>query len=268
LRYNTPNLEAIYYFCWNILYTTLRSFFTDNVNSILGAISIHLMVVIAFLWFKLGEVEKAQKEQVLIEFNAELVPPADKPEEQSPPEKGSGDALPSLDRQTLHSIATNVSSKLDPEISTEKYEQQVLQELGISSLNANGAALERQAEEADENAIADQARQEERDQQQDLDVPNVLRKDNTTVSYFLEGRWHKYVYIPTYKCQGGGTVILDIMISQGGKVISALIADNKSTPDECLREEAYRSATTAQFNADPKAPAKQLGTMTYVFLPQ
>jgi hypothetical protein len=265
-RYYTSNLGAIYYFCWNILYTTLRSFFTDNVNSILGAISIHLMVVIAFLWFKLGEVDKTQKEQVLIEFNEEVMPPEDKPRELSQPEEGSGDALPSLDRQTLHSIATNVSNKLDPEISTEKYEQQVLQELGISSLKDNGAALERQEQDKDENAIAEQARQE--DQKQDLDVPNVLRKDNTTVSYFLEGRWHKYVYIPTYKCQGGGTVIMDIVINQGGHVISALIADNKSTPDECLREEAYRSATTAQFNADPKAPAKQLGTMTYVFLPQ
>jgi hypothetical protein len=47
-----------------------------------------------------------------------------------------------------------------------------------------------------------------------------------------------------------------------------MIAENKSTLDECLREEAYRSASTAQFNADPKAPPKQLGTMSYVFLPQ
>jgi hypothetical protein len=143
----------------------------------------------------------------------------------------------------------------------------VLQELGISSLKANGAELEKQAEAKDENAIGEQNAQTDASEK-DFDVPNVLRKDNTTVSYFLEGRWHRHVYIPTYKCQGGGTVTLDIVIDQGGKVISALIADNKSTLDECLREEAFRSATTAQFNADKKAPPKQLGTMTYVFLPQ
>jgi hypothetical protein len=142
-----------------------------------------------------------------------------------------------------------------------------MQELGISSLKSGGAQLEQQAAEADENAVAEETRQAE-EHQRETEVPNIIRKDNTTVSYFLEGRWHTYVYIPTYKCQGGGTVILDIVINQTGEVISALIAENKSTHDECLREEAFRSASSARFNTDAKAPSKQLGTMTYVFLPQ
>ncbi len=99
-------------------------------------------------------------------------------------------------------------------------------------------------------------------------VPNVIRKENTTVSYFLENRWHRYLYIPTYKCQGGGTVIIDIVINQSGKVISATIAENKSTHDQCLLEEAYHSATSAVFNSDSKSPTKQVGTITYVFLAQ
>ena len=225
------------------------------------------MVIIAFLWFKLGEVDKMQKEQVLIEFNEVLQPQEEKTAENKLSDEGTGDEMPVLDRQTMHTIASNVASKMDNEISTEKYEKQVMQELGISSLKAGGAALEKQAAEADENAIAEDNSQT-KEPDKDFDVPNVIRKDNTTVSYFLEGRWHSYIYIPTYKCQGGGTVILDIVINQAGKVISALIAENKSTPDDCLREEAFRSAASAQFNADPKAPTKQLGTMTYVFLAQ
>lgn len=112
----------------------MRSFFTDNVNSILGAISIHLMVVIAFLWFKLGEVDKSQKEQVLIEFNEEIITPEEQEMEKRLSEEGYGEEMPALDRQTLHNIASNVASKIDEEISTERYEQQVMQELGISSL--------------------------------------------------------------------------------------------------------------------------------------
>lgn len=246
----------------------MRSFFTDNVNSILGAISLHLMVIIAFLLFKLGEVgEMQKKEKVLIEFNQEIKPLEDKTSEKSTPKEGSGYEMPVLDKQTLHTIASNVSSKLDKEISTEKYEQQVMQELGISSLKSGESALQNQSETPDENAIGQHKPQTDIPER-DFDVPNVLRKDNTTVSYFLEGRWHRYVYIPTYKCQGGGTVTLDIVINQAGRVIAAMIAENKSTLDECLREEAYRSASTAQFNADPKASPKQLGTMSYVFLPQ
>ena len=141
--------------------TYLRHFFTDNVNSILGAISIHLMVVIAFLWFKLGEVDEMKKEQVLIEFNEEI-----KPLEEEKPEKqfemdGPGEGIPALDQKTLHSIASNVASKLDPEISTENYEKQVLQELGISSLNAPGGQMEKEAQEKmDENAISQEQKKE------------------------------------------------------------------------------------------------------------
>ncbi len=225
------------------------------------------MIIIAFLGFKLGEMGEVQKEQILIEFNEEILPE----ETENKPAELSGEAIGEplqLDQRTLHNIASNVASKLESEISTSSYEQQVLNELGISTLRSPGAEMEKQVQqETDENAI-EREQKENAANQQEFDVPNVIRKDNTTVSYFLEGRWHKYLYIPTYKCQGGGTVILDIVISQSGKVVSALISDNKSTADPCLREEAYRSATTAQFNADAKASAKQLGTITYVFLPQ
>lgn len=246
----------------------MRSFFTDNINSILGAISIHLMIIIAFLWFKLGESSEIQKEQVLIEFNEELMPVEDKSVQENQTESEFGDALPSLDRQTLHSIASNVASKMDEELSTEKYEQQVMQELGIASLKSQSSAAQSQEDAAeDENAVGS-SRDKQETNENDFEVPNIIRKDNTTVSYFLEGRWHRYLYIPTYKCQGGGTVILDIVINQAGKVISALISDNKSTPDPCLREEAYRSAISAQFNTDPNSNPKQLGTISYVFLAQ
>jgi TonB family protein len=245
----------------------LRRFFTDNINSILGAIILHLMVVIAFLWFKLGEVGEKQKEQVLIEFNEEIKPLEDKTQVNKKTSEGFGDEMPVLDKQTLHNIASNVSSKLDPEISTSNYEKEVLKELGISTLKSPGGDIEKEANQApDENSIGQTSKTDA--SRSDLDAPNVLRKDNTTVSYFLEGRWHRYIYIPTYKCQGGGTVIMNLVIDQAGKVASAIISENKSTGDPCLREEAYRSASTAQFNPDLKAPAKQLGTITYVFLAQ
>ncbi len=58
----------------------MRNFFTNNVNSILATISLHLLVVILFLWFKLGEAREEHKEQVMIEFNPEIKPLEDKTE--------------------------------------------------------------------------------------------------------------------------------------------------------------------------------------------
>jgi hypothetical protein len=222
-------------------------------------------VVIIFLWFKLGEAREEHKEQVMIEFNPEIKPLEDKTEKA---EKAGSDiekSMPTLSSGEVHSIASNVSSKLDDKISTSRYEQEVMQELGISSLKTENKATNTPPA-PDENAI-DQASEENSPDKGDY-VPNIIRKENTTVSYFLENRWHRYLYIPTYKCQGGGTVIIDIVINQSGRVISATIAENRSTHDQCLLEEAYHSATTAVFNSDSKSPAKQVGTITYVFLAQ
>jgi hypothetical protein len=243
----------------------LRNFFTNNVNSILATISLHLLVVILFLWFKLGEAREEHKDQVMIEFNPEIKPLEDKTEKA---EKAGGEiekTMPTLSSGEVHSIASNVSGKLDEKISTSRYEQQVMQELGISSLKTENKVTTA-SPSPDENAI-DQAADENKPDNGEY-VPNVIRKENTTVSYFLENRWHRYLYIPTYKCQGGGTVIIDIVIDQSGRVISATIAENRSTHDQCLLEEAYHSATSAVFNADSKSPTKQVGTITYVFLAQ
>ncbi len=243
----------------------MKNFFTNNVNSILATISLHLLVVILFLWFKLGEAREEHKDQVMIEFNPEIKPLEDKTEKA---EKAGGEiakTLPNLSSGEVHSIAANVSGKLDENLSTSRYEQQVMQELGISSLKTENK-LTTESPSPDENSIDPPA--EENNPDKEGYVPNIIRKENTTVSYFLENRWHRYLYIPTYKCQGGGTVIIDIVINQSGKVISATIAENKSTRDQCLLEEAYRSATSAVFNSDTKSPAKQVGTITYVFLAQ
>lgn len=243
----------------------MRNFFTNNVNSILATISLHLLIVILFLWFKLGEARDEHKEQVMIEFNPEIKPLEDKTEKAEKAGAEIEKAMPNLSSGEVHSIAANVSGKLDEKISTSKYEQQVMQELGISSLKPENKVTTTPPA-PDENGI-DQAAEENKPDKGEY-VPNVIRKENTTVSYFLENRWHRYLYIPTYKCQGGGTVIIDIVIDQSGKVISATIAENKSTHDQCLLEEAYHSATSAVFNSDSKSPTKQIGTITYVFLAQ
>lgn len=222
-------------------------------------------MVIIFLWFKLGEARQEQKDQVMIEFNPEVTPVEDKTAEDEKTGEEIEKTMPNLSAGEVHSIASNMAGKLDEKLSTSKYEQEVMQELGISSLKAENRVSD-QPPTPDENAI--DAAAEENTPGQEETVPNIIRKDNTTVSYFLENRWHRYLYIPTYKCQGGGTVIIDIVINQTGKVISATIAENKSTRDQCLLEEAYRSASSAVFNTDSKSPAKQLGTITYVFLAQ
>jgi hypothetical protein len=245
----------------------VKSIFNTKVNSILATISIHLLIIILFLSFKLGENEDKPKSQVLIEFNPEPSPLELKEEKtQNNAAELEKKYEAALNAGDIHSMASNAGSKIDDKINTYKYEQQVMQELGIKSLKTQ-APPSSENTKPDENSVT-QSQEKENEQGTEPPVPNVIRKENTTVSYFLDNRWHRYLYIPTYKCQGGGTVVITVIIDQSGRVASATIAENKSTRDQCLLEEAYHSASTAVFNADPKSPAKQVGTITYVFLAQ
>ncbi|MCM1300877.1 MAG: energy transducer TonB, partial [Bacteroides cellulosilyticus] len=38
--------------------------------------------------------------------------------------------------------------------------------------------------------------------------------------------------------------------------------------DACMRDAALRAARASKFNIDESAPARQTGTITYVFIPQ
>ncbi len=120
-------------------------------------------MVILFLWFKLGEAREEKKEQVMIEFNPEIKPLEEKAEKAQKAGEEVEKSMPKLSSGEYHSIAANVSSKLEDKLSTSKYEQQVMQELGISSLkNENKVSTETPA--PDENAI-DPAVSEEQDGQ-------------------------------------------------------------------------------------------------------
>ena len=71
--------------------------------------------------------------------------------------------------------------------------------------------------------------------------------------------------IPAYRCEAGGEVVVQIAVDRGGEVLSARVL---SGGDECMRETALAAARASLFNIDASAPARQTGTVTYLFIPQ
>jgi len=71
--------------------------------------------------------------------------------------------------------------------------------------------------------------------------------------------------IPAYRCEGGGDVVVEITVNRAGEVVNARV---QSGGDECMRESALRAARVSRFNIDQSAPARQQGTITYIFIPQ
>ena len=70
----------------------------------------------------------------------------------------------------------------------------------------------------------------------------------------------------TQKCNEAGKVVVSIEVDRSGKVINATAGVRGTTNNSrCLLEPAKRAALATKFNADPDAPAKQIGKIIYNF---
>lgn len=115
---------------------------------------------------------------------------------------------------------------------------------------------------AEERAIRERNGVGEDKEHQDRKV-----KGRVTVSFSLTDpvRTSRSLNIPAYRCEGGGDVVVEITVNRAGDVVNARV---QSGGDECMRESALRAARVSRFNIDDSAPARQQGTITYIFIPQ
>lgn len=127
-------------------------------------------------------------------------------------------------------------------------------------MRANREAYERGL--AEERAIEQRRGREDGSRQQDAKA-----KGRVTVSYSFADpvRRSRYLEVPAYLCEGGGDVELSVTLDRSGKVTAARVV---SGGDDCMREAALRAARASRFNIDEWAPARQTGTITYIFIPQ
>lgn len=90
-------------------------------------------------------------------------------------------------------------------------------------------------------------------------------KRNSTVSYRLVDRNALDLPNPVYICDGSGKVVINILVSETGRVLKANYNHTSSTTtNECLIDSALEYAQGAIFSTSSSKP-KQLGTITYNF---
>jgi len=92
-------------------------------------------------------------------------------------------------------------------------------------------------------------------------------KGASVLSYSVEGRQGVYLPVPAYLCEGGGDVVVNIVVNQRGAVIDASISA-RTTASECLFAEALKAAKRSRFTMDEKASATQKGSIIYRFVAQ
>ncbi|MCK9414012.1 MAG: hypothetical protein M0Q53_17050 [Prolixibacteraceae bacterium] len=93
-------------------------------------------------------------------------------------------------------------------------------------------------------------------------------KGKSNIHYLLGNRYHLQLPIPVYLAQGGGEVVVDIVVNRNGDVLSATPRDAVKLNDPTILAYAKQAAEKTLFNPDNSAPEKERGTITYLFVAQ
>jgi TonB family protein len=81
-------------------------------------------------------------------------------------------------------------------------------------------------------------------------------------------RYSDRLEIPGYRCEGGGEVVIDLVVDRAGTLLSAAVNRSLSDNDACMHSTALDAARRSRFTPDSSAPDRQSGTITYTFIPQ
>ena len=169
-----------------------------------------------------------------------------------------------FDWKSVRNLSSNenaLNENLEDEKGTDVSELNAAAEAIERERKANREAYERGLREA--NAIGENRQQGESGKER----KDSKRKGNVTVSFSFKNpvRYSRYLVKPAYRCEGGGEVIVSVVVNQRGEVTSAWV---ESGGDECMRQTAVESARNSRFDINNNAPAKHQGTITYIFIPQ
>ena len=223
----------------------------------------YLVLMIVFVSSKIVIGRRAQSETMYIDLQslAELQKEKERLEEEIRRKQQERDPIDwrSIRNQTSNENALN---------------EQLKDDRGTNAAAINEAAREaqermRRNREAYEQGLAEQEaiRNQNQGSKGDSERQDSKKKGRVTVSFSFTDpvRTSRYLHIPAYLCEGGGDVVVQAKINRQGKVTSAHVV---SGGDACMREAALNATRMSKFNTDPKAPAQQSGTITYIFIPQ
>lgn len=132
-------------------------------------------------------------------------------------------------------------------------------------VRANREAYERGLRE--EREMIERAKGDKGEQKQRTDS-KVKGRVTVSFSFTNPVRNSQKLYIPAYRCQGGGEVTVNATLSRNGNVTSASVDRASSSTDRCLCEMAVEAALASRFNIESSAPERHKGTITYMFIPQ
>jgi len=241
-----------------------RNIIQENLYGILGTIAFHMILVIIFLVIKISSTRNLIDSLIMIEFEESEImeDPNYIPLERDVEfEHYVADYL----EAARSNIPVNVAERVDEQISTNRYVDEVLDELDESRSQEWLRSQERLQDLLDRESNGMIVENENNQLSEDQGV----FEGQTNIFYSLENRYHLRLPVPVYKCEGEGVVEVQILVYQRGMVVQVQVPDLGDTMNEiCLAEAAKNAALKTRFNSNFEAPVRQQGTITYFFQAQ
>lgn len=236
-----------------------------NVYGVIGTLVFHILLFSAFLLADVDIKGNVKEEAILIEFPEDMLEPEIvEPETQ---EENTDQADSEQNTNTRTNIASNQTATENTTTSTDEFfDNDYLKEVEaakqlVSNVNQNLAK-----ETVD---LSDIEMPVETTEGMDRDsIKNVIYTGESNIVYHLENRYHLRLPVPVYLSQGGGTVVVDIVVNRQGQVVDAEPREDRSIRDKQLFAYSREAASRTVFNSDNSAPARQKGTIQYTFVAQ
>lgn len=239
----------------------LKELYKRNVYGVMGTLLFHILLVSSFVLAEVDIKGNMREEEVIIEFPdlpEEIIPEEPEPTEQSPTEST---ATNSETRTRTTNVASNRLSQKN-----NFFDDDYMKEVNAAKQLVSDVNTQLSKEIVD---LKDIKMPVETTEGMNPDsIKNVIYTGESNIVYYLENRYHLSLPIPVYLAQGGGKIIVDIVVNRNGKVIQATARKNQSIRDEQIFLYAQVAASRTIFNTDFAAPAQQKGTIEYNFIAQ
>lgn len=247
--------------------TPVLNFLERHVIGILTTIALHLLIITCFLVIKMRTKQHYADNEVVIDFSqADVLQKQIENLQKQVKDQPKQEFIKDLEKQyNVHNVPVNEADQ-DAQKSVDNMVKDIKGELNINDDQREPAPEKIESPAKNEVKLLEQ----KPEYTEDAKGVRTFFRGATTISYFLKGRKHiTPIRTPAYKCEGGGKVVLNIFVNPRGYIVSLDVnrAESQIT-DECLVDAAIKSAEVIRFDEKPDAPAKQEGTITFIFIAQ
>lgn len=243
--------------------------YKQNIYGVITTLTFHIIVLIVLLTSNLKDGKQSAEEAILLDFTVEEIK-LPEPEKEKEPQAEITPQTQQMQGSLASNRAVNDASKDAAKSSSRSndpffdkaYNKEI--EAAKQLVNDVNKTLAKKIPKIGDIQMPED--NTEGKTREEVKQSNFKGKSN--IHYFLENRYHARLPIPVYLAEGGGEVIVDIVVGRDGRVLSANPRPNPKITDLTILAYAKQAAEKTWFNEDASAPVKQKGTITYQFVPQ